>query len=59
MKRSALALDLQGNLPLADTPALSIPQQRELALALMELLIQAARQFAPARNNPNQGVPHE
>jgi hypothetical protein len=52
MKRSAPPVGLQWNLPLVDTAALPIPEQRELALALMELLIQVARQTtAPNRLN--------
>jgi hypothetical protein len=34
---------LQWNLPLVDMAALEIPDRQQLALALMELLIQAAR----------------
>ena len=48
MKRAALPPGLQGNLPLVDMPSLELPQQEELALALMELLVQVSRQLAPA-----------
>jgi hypothetical protein len=44
---------MQWNLPLVDSPALPIPQQRELTLALMELLIQVGRQ---ALTIPNRSV---
>ncbi|MGH9445431.1 MAG: hypothetical protein ACRD3O_06880 [Terriglobia bacterium] len=44
MKQPVKPPSLQFNLPLLDLPALTIPQdkQRELALALVELLIDAA-----------------
>jgi hypothetical protein len=45
MKRAALPWGLQGNLPLLDMPSLELPQQEELALALMELLVQVSRQL--------------
>jgi len=48
MKRSAPPAGWQWNLPLLDTPALAIPEQQELALALMELLVQVARQTTAA-----------
>jgi hypothetical protein len=46
MKRPAKPLNPQMNLPLLNAPATAVPddQQRELALALMELLINAARE---------------
>jgi hypothetical protein len=44
MKRSAPPVGLQWTLPLVDMAALPIPEQQQLALALMELLIQTARQ---------------
>ena len=40
MKRFAPPAGLQGNLPLVDMPSLEIPQQQELAIALMDLLVQ-------------------
>lgn len=48
MKQPVKPPSLQFNLPLLDLPALAIPQdkQRELALALVELLIDAARPSA-------------
>ena len=48
MKRSAPPAGLQGNLPLVDTPSLEIPQQQELALAWMDLLVQVHRQIPTA-----------
>jgi hypothetical protein len=45
---------MQWNLPLIDTPALPIPQQRELTLALMELLIQVGRQIPAAADREKQ-----
>jgi hypothetical protein len=54
MKRSAPRLGLQWNLPLVDSPALPIPEQRELTLALMELLIQVGRQIQETSNRPKQ-----
>lgn len=45
MKQPVKAPTLQFNLPLLELPALTVPQdkQRELALALVELLTDAAR----------------
>jgi hypothetical protein len=54
MKRSAPPLGMQWNLPLVDSPALPIPEQRELTLALMELLIQVGRQTQELSNRPKQ-----
>ena len=45
MKRVAPPAGLQGNLPLVDMPSLEIPQQQELAIALMDLLVQVQRQI--------------
>ena len=46
MKRSAKSLYPQMNLPLLNAPATAIPgeQQNELTIALMELLINAAKE---------------
>jgi hypothetical protein len=46
MKRSAKSLYPQMNLPLLNAPATAIPgeQQNELTIALMELLISAAKE---------------
>ena len=46
MKRSAKQLNPQMNLPILTTPATAVPdhKQKELALTLMELLINAARE---------------
>ena len=48
MKQPGKPPSLQFRLPLLDLPALAVPQekQRELALALVELLIDAARPHA-------------
>jgi hypothetical protein len=45
MKRPAIPPDMQLTLPLPDAPAAAIPsnKQRELALALVELLLSAVR----------------
>jgi len=53
MKQSAKPPSLQFNLPLLVLPALAVPKekQRELALALVELLIEAARPHAEFRIN--------
>jgi hypothetical protein len=58
MKRPAIRTNLQLNLPLPDAPAAALPdnKQRELDLALMELLISAARESA---GRPAQGVGNE
>jgi hypothetical protein len=45
MKRFAPSAGLQGNLPLVDMPSLEIPEQQELAIALMDLLVQVQRQI--------------
>jgi hypothetical protein len=46
MKRSAKQLKRQMNLPLFNVPATKVPnhKQKELALTLMELLVNAARE---------------
>jgi hypothetical protein len=59
MKQSAPPVGLQWNLPLVDTPALSIPEQQELALALMALLIQVARQVTTTPNRSQKEGPNE
>jgi hypothetical protein len=58
MKRPATPTNLQFNLPLLDVPAATLPtnKQRELELALMELLLNAARECADL---PAQGDGHE
>jgi len=45
MKRPAMRTNMQFNLPLPDAPAAVLPgdKQRELDLALVELLLSAAR----------------
>ena len=58
MKRSAPPAGTQWNLPLIDTPALGIPEQQKLALALMELLVQVGRQTSTAASRPAQEAPH-
>ena len=47
MTRFAPPAGLQGNLPLVDMPSLEIPQQQELAIALMDLLVQVQRKICP------------
>ena len=58
MKRPATPTNMQFNLPLLDVPAAALPanKQRELELALMELLLNAAREFAglPAQGDGNE-----
>jgi hypothetical protein len=48
MKRFTPPAGLQGNLPLVDMPSLEIPQQEELAMALMDLLVEVHQQIAAA-----------
>jgi len=51
MKRPAKQLNTQMNLPLLNAPATAVPdhKQKELALTLMELLINAARENVSVR----------
>ena len=51
MKRPAMRTNMQFNLPLPDAPAAALPgnKQRELDLALVELLLSAARVNAGGR----------
>ncbi len=58
MKRPANLTTQQLNLPLNDAPAAEVPggKQRDLAVALMELLINAARESTERREN---GGEHE
>ena len=53
MKQATKPPSLQFNLRLLDLPALAVPQEkrRELALALVELLIDAARPHAEFQVN--------
>jgi hypothetical protein len=53
MKRSHKSLDLQMNLSLLGIPATTVPddRRRELAQALMELLISAVREDVEQQNN--------
>jgi len=53
MKQATKPPSLQFNLRLLDLPALAVPQEkrRELALALVELLIDAARPHAEIQGN--------
>jgi hypothetical protein len=53
MKRSQKPLDLQMNLSLLGIPATTVPddRRRELAQALMELLISALREGIEQQNN--------
>jgi hypothetical protein len=59
MKRSAPPVGLQWNLPLIDLAALAIPEQQQLALALMELLFQVARQTIIPQNQGEQAGQNE
>jgi hypothetical protein len=54
MKRPAIRTNMQFNLPLPDAPAAALPgnKQRELDLALVELLLSAARENV---GSPAQG----
>jgi hypothetical protein len=58
MKRLAIHTNMQFNLPLPDAPAAALPgnKQRELGLALVELLISAARETIgrPAQGGGNE-----
>ena len=58
MKRPAMSTNMQFNLPLLDVPAAALPtdKQRELDLALVELLLSAARESAgqPAQGDGNE-----
>jgi hypothetical protein len=58
MKRPANRTTQQLNLPLNDAPAAAVPgdKQKDLAVALMELLINAARESIEKREN---GGEHE
>jgi hypothetical protein len=58
MKRLTPPAAWQRRLALVDTPALAIPGQQELTLALMELLVQVARQIAGAPSCVQQEDPH-
>lgn len=51
MKRPAIRTNMQFNLPLPDAPAAVLPsnKQRELDVALVELLLSAARENAGDR----------
>jgi hypothetical protein len=53
MKRSARPLYPQMNLPLVNVPPVAIPddQQKELTIALMELLINAAEEKIEQQGN--------
>ena len=54
MKQSARPVVWQPKLPLVDIPALTTPRQQELSQALMNLLVQAARQI---NRRPRVGGP--
>jgi len=58
MKRPAMPTNIQFNLPLLEVPAAALPanKQRELDLALMELLLNAARESTslPAQGDGNE-----
>lgn len=61
MKRSAKQLKPQMNLPLLNAPATTVPnhKQKELALTLMELLINAASEnnLVPLANGEKDEQP--
>ena len=59
MKRSAKRTTPQLNLPLIDAPAATVPgnKERELAAALMELLINAAREHGEQRESGGEHEP--
>jgi hypothetical protein len=61
MKRSAPLLDRQMNLSLLDAPATpgAPDNQRELTLALMELLLNAAQESREAQANGEEDEPPE
>jgi hypothetical protein len=63
MKRPVTPIKMQFNLPLLDVPAAALPanKQRELELALMELLVNAARECAdlPAQGDGNESEADE
>lgn len=61
MKRPAKPLNPQMNLPLLDAPAAAVPnhKQKELALTLMELLINAARENMVVRAKGGDDEPPE
>ena len=58
MKQSARPVVWQPKLPLVDTPALTTPRQQELSQALMNLLVQVARQIGSRPRAPRQEGPH-
>ena len=58
MKRLAPPVAWQAKLALIDTLALTIPQQQELTLALMDLLVEVARQTATAPRHQKQEDPY-
>lgn len=59
MKRPANRTTQQLNLPLDDAPAAAVPggKQRDLAVALMELLISAARASIEEQENGGEDEP--
>ena len=58
MKQSARPVLWQPKLPLVDIPALTTPRQQELSLALMNLLVQAARQIDSLPRASHPEGPH-
>lgn len=59
MKQSAMPVGLQWSLPLNDAPHLAIPRQQELALALMDLLIEVGRQVTTSEQEDHCGTQTE
>ena len=47
---------VQWKLPLLDLPSLALPEQQELARALKEFLVQAARQSYPTASCPSRAI---
>jgi hypothetical protein len=59
MKRPAIPTNMQFNLPFLEAPAAELPnnKQRELDLALVELLISAARENAARQSEGGENEP--
>ena len=55
MKRFAPPVASQWKLPLIDLATLTLPEQKELAQALMDLLVQVGRQVGLSANTAKEG----
>ena len=55
MKRFVPSTASQWKLPLIDVATLTLPEQKELAQALMDLLIQVARQLGRSASHTAKG----